>query len=556
MAWLLERSGRDEVANLDTNQLGIDEAFLTFDLGNRSQAWLYTLSEDCHKCPFELNSKIGHLESNVTKISTKHAWTLLLTESDEGLFVKNSSSKICELQASLGQFGIYNVKADKCKIDVISKPVNIYAPLIAVASLLVLIGVILGFISSVLNYCRKKQKFEPDRESSKPENNVQRRRVSSLDTFRGISILLMIFVNDGAGGYQILEHVTWDGLQLADFVFPWFLWIMGVCIPISVKSQLKRKSNKFLVLISIFKRSCILFGLGVMLNTLGVGPKLETLRIFGVLQRFGILYFLTAGICTIFWPTNLKTTGRFLDLRTLFPQWIVHLLLHAAHLLIVFLYKIPGCPTGYFGPGGISENGLYVNCTGGVSAYLDKLILGGQTHLYQNPTTKFVYKTGPFDPEGPYGCLPSLLTVFLGVQAGAILLLYKKSSERLVRWFLWGAVCLVSGFAISIIIPINKNLWSTTFSLCTSGSAFLVLVLCYILIDKISLWNGAPFLYPGMNATIMYVGHMVAYQLWPWHWSFGRMDTHLILLVEALWGVGLWTIIAYILFRKKFFLSI
>jgi len=59
-----------------------------------------------------------------------------------------------------------------------------------------------------------------------------------------------------------------------------------------------------------------------------------------------------------------------------------------------------------------------------------------------------------------------------------------------------------------------------------------------------------------MNATVMYVGHMVAYNLWPWHWSVGRMDSHLVLLLEDLWGVLLWTLIAISLYRRKWFLSI
>ena len=51
-------------------------------------------------------------------------------------------------------------------------------------------------------------------------------RVSSLDTFRGITIALMIFVNDGAGGYWFLEHATWNGLQVADVVFPWYVCVL------------------------------------------------------------------------------------------------------------------------------------------------------------------------------------------------------------------------------------------------------------------------------------------------------------------------------------------
>ena len=53
--------------------------------------------------------------------------------------------------------------------------------------------------------------------------NNSKSRVNSLDTFRGITIALMIFVNDGAGGYWFLEHATWNGLQAADVVFPWYV---------------------------------------------------------------------------------------------------------------------------------------------------------------------------------------------------------------------------------------------------------------------------------------------------------------------------------------------
>lgn len=66
------------------------------------------------------------------------------------------------------------------------------------------------------------------------------RRLRSLDTFRGIAIVLMIFVNSGGGHYWWMEHATWNGLHVADTVFPCFLWIMGVCVPMSVRAQLTR----------------------------------------------------------------------------------------------------------------------------------------------------------------------------------------------------------------------------------------------------------------------------------------------------------------------------
>jgi len=77
-----------------------------------------------------------------------------------------------------------------------------------------------------------------DNELEVPRN---KKRLKSLDIFRGIAIVLMIFVNSGGGRYWFIEHATWNGLHFADLVFPWFLFIMGVCIPLSIKSQVNRQ---------------------------------------------------------------------------------------------------------------------------------------------------------------------------------------------------------------------------------------------------------------------------------------------------------------------------
>lgn len=70
-----------------------------------------------------------------------------------------------------------------------------------------------------------------------------------------ISIVLMMFVNHGAGGYWFLSHATWDGLYVGDLVFPWFLWIMGVCIPLSVRPQLARGASRCRMLLSVLRVS-------------------------------------------------------------------------------------------------------------------------------------------------------------------------------------------------------------------------------------------------------------------------------------------------------------
>lgn len=69
------------------------------------------------------------------------------------------------------------------------------------------------------------------------QTNTSKNRLCSLDAFRGLAIVTMIFANSGCGEYHWIEHASWNGIHPADFIFPSFLWIMGVCIPISLKSQ-------------------------------------------------------------------------------------------------------------------------------------------------------------------------------------------------------------------------------------------------------------------------------------------------------------------------------
>ena len=111
--------------------------------------------------------------------------------------------------------------------------------------------------------------FHSSKDEDESANNKMKSRLKSLDTFRGITIALMIFVNDGAGGYWFMEHATWNGLGVADLVFPWFMWIMGVCVPMGIKSAVKRKTPRWIMLRGIARRSAVLWLLGFMFNTAG-----------------------------------------------------------------------------------------------------------------------------------------------------------------------------------------------------------------------------------------------------------------------------------------------
>lgn len=93
------------------------------------------------------------------------------------------------------------------------------------------------------------------------------KRVKSLDAFRGLTILLMIFVNYGAGGYSFLEHRPWYGITIADIIFPSFIFMMGISITLSVKSRLTKKKDYLLLIFKIITRSLKLFFIGLILGT-------------------------------------------------------------------------------------------------------------------------------------------------------------------------------------------------------------------------------------------------------------------------------------------------
>lgn len=198
-----------------------------------------------------------------------------------------------------------------------------------------------------------------------------KKRLRALDTFRGIAIVLMIFVNSGGGGYRWLRHATWDGLYVADLVFPSFLWIMGVCLPFALRSQLDgggvggqlpHRRRRRHILVQVLVRSLKLFALGVCVNSTS-GAGFEELRLMGVLQRFGITYGVVAGLYVwLVASSELEATvlqaeptdgGRFAvrrvmhemrDVRLLWRLWLCLAAVVAVYLVVVLALPVPGCP--------------------------------------------------------------------------------------------------------------------------------------------------------------------------------------------------------------------
>lgn len=287
----------------------------------------------------------------------------------------------------------------------------------------------------------------------------------------------------------------------------------------------------------------------------------------GVLQRFGIAYFVVASLhvllskpinnpSEVVWKRNLH------DVIVLIPQWAVMFVLIVIHLAFSFGLPVPGCPRGYLGPGGKHEMGAHNNCIGGAAGYLDRILLG-ERHMYQHPRAGAVYDESlPFDPEGLFGCLLTIVQVFLGVQCGMTLLVHADWKERVKRWAAWGLGTLLLGLILDVfpwnggVIPINKNLWSLSYVLVTSGAAFFLLTVFYFVIDVKSYWTGIPLTFAGMNAIVMYVGSEVLHKMYPFYWHIGAMNTHFVVLLQNIWTTGMWVLVAYYMYLKEIFVTL
>ncbi|EQB78720.1 heparan-alpha-glucosaminide N-acetyltransferase [Camelus ferus] len=303
----------------------------------------------------------------------------------------------------------------------------------------------------------------------------------------------------------------------------------------------------------------------------------EEARIPGVLQRLGVTYFVVAVLELLFFKpvpescASERSCFSLLDVVSSWPQWLVIMALEGIWLALTFFLPVPGCPTvsvsgsptppwrglwsqeslrwesvvvvrgavrpGYLGPGGIGDLGKYPNCTGGAAGYIDRLLLGDH-HIYQHPSSAVLYHTDvAYDPEGILGTINSIVMAFLGVQ-GLISVALTKASEN-------------EGF-----IPVNKNLWSISYVTTLSAFAFFILLVLYPVVDVHGLWTGTPFFYPGMNSILVYVGHEVFENYFPFQWRLGDSQSHKEHLVQNLVATALWVLIAYILYKKKVFWKI
>ncbi|NXX22396.1 HGNAT acetyltransferase, partial [Podargus strigoides] len=565
---------------------------------------LAALSGACHQCSYQVLAFVppgdGSPGTAAVAVDTQHPLTLRLSSSA-------GHGELCKIQYHFGEFGNYSLvvktlntstETVSCDLVINESPINSYLPILfaflvymgilailIVGRLLMKIGPVRNWVYKTLNRRETDRVINSELGSPNTTDSIStdptrrlwstapRQRLRSLDTFRGLSLIIMVFVNYGGGKYWFFKHESWNGkLHFPSALFSRFVFIMGTSISLSLSSILRRGSSKWKVLGKILWRSFLLILLGIFVVNPNycLGPlSWDNLRIPGVLQRLGFTYLVVAALELLFARAvaesgTLETPCPALrDILPYWPQWIFILILEVIWLCLTFLLPVPGCPRGYLGPGGIGDFGKYPNCTGGAAGYIDHLLLG-ENHIYQHPSSNVIYQTTmPYDPEGILGTINTIFMAFLGLQAGKIILFYKDQHKQIMsRFFIWSVVMgIISAILTKCskeegFIPINKNLWSISYVTTMSCFAFILLLLMYYLVDVKRLWSGAPFFYPGMNSILVYIGHQVFGNYFPFKWKMQDSQSHAEHLIQNLTATTLWVIISYLLYRRRIFWKI
>ncbi|XP_045796384.1 heparan-alpha-glucosaminide N-acetyltransferase isoform X1 [Trifolium pratense] len=376
-------------------------------------------------------------------------------------------------------------------------------------------------------------KQQPQQHQQQPQSS---QRLLSLDVFRGLTVALMILVDDAGGLIPALNHSPWNGLTIADFVMPFFLFIVGVALAFTYK----KPSCKVDATRKAILRALKLLALGIFLqggyvhrvNDLSFGVDLKQIRWMGILQRIAVAYLVTA-LCEIWLKReDIVNSGSTL-LRKYRYQWALALFLSVIYLFLLYgmyvpdwEYEVPTEPS--------SEPMIFsVKCgvrgnTGpacNVVGMIDRSLLGIQ-HLYRRPIYARMpecsinspdygplppdaptWCQAPFDPEGLLSSVMAIVTCLIGLHYGHIILHFKDHRIRIIYWMIPTSCLVVSGLALDLFgMHVNKVLYTLSYTCLTAGAAGILFVGIYLMVDVCGYSRMTTVLqWIGMHALMIYV---------------------------------------------------
>ncbi len=302
-------------------------------------------------------------------------------------------------------------------------------------------------------------------------------RFVPLDIFRGATVALMFLVNLPGSFehvYPALDHAEWHGLTFADLVFPWFLVCVGAAVPLAIDARRAKGMTSAALAPQIVWRSFLLFALGVFLGWI-LRPRgtLDEIRIAGVLQRIALVY----GISALFYLWYGARVWRIS---------LAALVLLGLTWLALTQMDVPG-----YGPANLAQGT-------NIFAWADQQFLPGR--LFRKS----------WDPEGIGGTMPAIASALTGMAMLCALRQTKLPHPLLL--VLVGGLLAGAGFSWSFSFPLNKNLWTSSYVLATSGLGF---ILWGLISQFVRTQEQAPrlILLLGQTALTAYIVHWMLLRL-------------------------------------------
>ncbi len=365
-----------------------------------------------------------------------------------------------------------------------------------------------------------------------PQEDVEPSRLHSLDALRGLTVLLMLLVNNIALDTYTptqLTHAPWNGgLRLADLVFPWFLFCVGLAIPFSARSFARKGLPTWRYDLKVVTRAVVLVLLGCLITSSLYKRPLFAL---GVLQIIGMAYLVGA---------------------LLYDLALSRRLIVAAALLVAYWAALKFVPIPGVGRGAFDESRNLIQHLN--DTYLTALSLAGLPSL-----------------------VPTAALVLIGTAIGDLLMRNEARQSRTTAWLLAaGGGMAAVGALWNLDLGFNKALWTPSYILFAAGTGSVVLGLFHLLIDA-NGWRAwaYPLLVFGANAITSYVAPILVklwvLQEWQVHLTGGRTKPILQWLLDScthtfgrvpggwLYTIGylvVWWLILWQLYRQKRFLRV
>lgn len=345
----------------------------------------------------------------------------------------------------------------------------------------------------------------------------QNGRIVSIDILRGITLLLMLFVNDlfvrGVPSWMVHTKANFDGMGLADLVFPGFLFIVGMSVPFAIQNRLDKGHSKLKVLGHIIIRTLSLLVIGVlMLNSDRLNPEMSGIS----RSLWSILMYVSVFLTWNNYPRNSRWKKLFLALQLIGIASLIF-------LVTIFRSGTPEHPgwleTGWWGILGLIGWGYLA----GAVAYLFIgakilptvlvwLFFAGLNILSQLKLTAFLNPVNPVLGVLLSGDTPSIVLAGL-VSCLAFQKLKEKSTLKLTAILLISALAaIVTGFILRNWFIISKIKGTPSWALICNGITLFLFVVVYLISDvwKKVRWAGI-FIPAGQNSLTTYLAPDIIY---------------------------------------------